>query len=258
MKQNAKINLRRQLEMATQEKPMDKEYFPPAESASKTEWKAAHDTLLAKEKAATRARDALAAERRRLPRLRIDKNYVFEGPDGRASLLDMFSGRRQLILYSFMFAPGVHGWPSAGCPGCSFLVDNIGNTSHLQARDVSLVLVSIAPLANIEQYKKRMGWTLPWYSSANNEFNADIGVTTDKGEDHRVNVFLRQGDQIYYTYYTSQRGTEVIGATWGLLDMTPFGRQENWEDSPAGTPQSPPYQWWRRHDEYGKPPRHGA
>jgi predicted dithiol-disulfide oxidoreductase (DUF899 family) len=221
---------------------------PPA--VSFTEWKAAHDEQLALEKMATHERDALATRRRRLPRLKIEKNYVFEGPDGKKSLLDLFDGRRQLVLYSFMFAPSVHGWPTAGCPGCSFLVDNIGNTSHLHAHDTSLVLVSIAPLQNILQYKKRMGWTLPWYSSANNSFNTDIGVTTDKGEDHRVNIFLREGDDIFYTYYTSQRGTETIGATWGLLDMTPFGRQELWEESPAGTPQTEPYTWWRRHDEY--------
>ena len=102
-----------------------------------------------------------------------------------------------------------------------------------------------------QRYRKRMGWTLPWYSSANNDFNIDIGVTTDKGEDHRVNVFLLDGDDIYYTYYTSARGTETLRSTWGLLDITPFGRQEDWEDSPAGWPQTLPYQWWRRHDEYG-------
>lgn len=218
---------------------------------SRAEWQAAHDRLLAKEKAATHARDALAAERRRLPWLRIEKTYVFDGPQDRASLRDLFDGRRQLILYSFMFAPDVNGWPEAGCPGCSFVVDNLGNPAHLHARDVSLALVSRAPIENIERYRKRMGWTLPWYSSANNDFNIDIGVTTDKGEDHRVNVFLLDGDNIYYTYYTSARGTETLGSTWGLLDITPFGRQEDWEDSPAGWPQTPPYQWWRRHDEYG-------
>src|ERR1700682_4954682 len=175
------------------------------EIVSKTEWQAAHEELLAQEKAATRARDALAAERRRLPRLRIDKDYVFEGPQGTASLRDLFEGRRQLILYSFMFAPGVNGWPAAGCPGCSFFVDNIGNTDHLPARGVSLVLESRAPLENIERYRKRMGWTLPWYSSAKNDFNVDIGVTTADEELHRVNVFLRDGDDIYYTYYTSAR-----------------------------------------------------
>ncbi|MGH6829683.1 MAG: DUF899 domain-containing protein [Methylocella sp.] len=218
---------------------------------SRAEWQAAHARLLAKEKAATHARDALAAERRRLPWLRIEKNYVFDGPQDRASLRDLFDGRRQLVLYSFMFAPDVNGWPEAGCPGCSFVVDNLGNPAHLHARDVSLALVSRAPIENIERYRKRMRWTLPWYSSANNDFNIDIGVTTDKGEDHRVNVFLLDGDDIYYTYYTSARGTETLGSTWGLLDITPFGRQEDWEDSPAGWPQTPPYQWWRRHDEYG-------
>ena len=225
--------------------------IPHPEIVSQTEWQAAHDKLLAKEKAATRARDALAAERRRLPRLRIEKHYLFEGPQGTASLRDLFEGRRQLILYSFMFAPGVNGWPTAGCPGCSFFVDNIGNTDHLHARDVSLVLVSRAPLENIERYRKRMGWTLPWYSSAKNDFNVDIGVTRDDEELHRVNVFLRDGDGIFYTYYTSARGTETLGSTWGLLDLTPFGRQENWEDSPEGVSQTPPYEWWRRHDEYG-------
>jgi predicted dithiol-disulfide oxidoreductase (DUF899 family) len=220
------------------------------EVVSQIEWQAAHDSLLAKEKAATHARDALAAERRRLPWLRIEKDYIFEGSDGAASLRDLFEGRRQLILYSFMFASGVTGWPTAGCPGCSFFVDNVGNIAHLHARDVSLVLVSRAPLENIERYKKRMGWTLPWYSSATNDFNADIGVTTSEGELHRVNVFLRDGDSVYYTYYSSARGTETLGSTWGLLDLTPFGRQENWEDSPEGWPQTPPYMWWRRHDDY--------
>ena len=214
---------------------------------SRAEWQAAHDRLLAKEKAATHAGDALAAERRRLPWLKMEKNYVFDGP----KLRDLFDGRRQLILYSFMFRADVNGWPEAGCPGCSFFVDNLGNPAHLHARDVSLALVSRAPIENIERYRKRMGWTLPWYSSANNDFNIDIGVTTDQGEDHRVNVFLLDGDDIYYTYYTSARGTETLGSTWGLLDITPFGRQEDWEDSPAGWPQTPPYQWWRRHDEYG-------
>ena len=152
---------------------------------SHAEWLAAHEQLLAKEKAATRAHDALASERRLLPRLKMEKEYVFEGLQGKRSLGDLFEGRPQLVLYSFMFAPSVHGWPDAGCPGCSFFIDGIGDVSHLHARNTSLALVSIAPLANIERYKKRMGWTLLWYSSANNDFNRDIGVTTDEGEDHR-------------------------------------------------------------------------
>src|SRR5579871_2946781 len=135
---------------------------------SAAEWQQAHEALLKKEKAATKAHDALAAERRRQPMTRIDKSYEFEGPEGNATLLDMFDGRDQLLLYHFMFAPGVNGWPKAGCPGCSFFLDQVCNRAHLNARGVSLAVVSRAPLANIQAYRKRMGWTLPWYSSAGN------------------------------------------------------------------------------------------
>jgi predicted dithiol-disulfide oxidoreductase (DUF899 family) len=219
---------------------------------SPAEWQAAHDKLLAKEKAATRARDALAAERRRLPMVRIDKSYVFEGPGGKKNLLDLFEGRRQLILYHFMFAPRVDGWPAAGCPGCSFFVDQIGNLAHLHARDTSFVLVSRAPLANIQAYKKRMGWNVPWFSSSGTDFNDDFGLTTDEGETFGLSVFLREGDSVFRTYFTTRRGVEALGSTWTFLDLTPLGRQEAWEDSPAGWPQTPPYLWWRRHDDYGK------
>lgn len=217
---------------------------------SRAEWKAAHEKLLAKEKAATRARDALAAERRRQPMVRIDKDYVFDGPNGKVRLLDLFGGRRQLVLYHFMFAPDVDGWPDAGCPGCSFFVDQIGHLSHLNARDTSFALVSRAPLANIQRYQKRMGWTVPWVSSAGTEFNADFGVTTDAGETFGLSVFLRDGDSICCTYFTTGRGVEALGSTWTFLDLTPLGRQEDWENSPTGWPQTPPYQWWNRHDEY--------
>jgi predicted dithiol-disulfide oxidoreductase (DUF899 family) len=217
---------------------------------SPAEWQVARDELLVKEKEATRARDALAAERRRLPMVRIDKEYVFEGPDGKATLLDLFEGRRQLIVYHFMFAPGVHGWPSAGCDGCSMFVDQIGHLAHLHARDTSFALVSRAPLANIEAYRRRMGWTVPWFSSAGSAFNADFGVTTDEGERFGLSGFLRDGDSVYRTYFTSGRGVEALGSVWTFLDLTPLGRQEDWEDTPAGRPQTPPYQWWRRHDEY--------
>ena len=217
---------------------------------SPAEWKVAHEELLAKEKEATRARDALAAERRRLPMVRIDKDYAFEGPEGTASLLDLFDGRRQLILYHFMFAPGVDGWPSAGCEGCSMFVDNVGHPAHVHARDTSLVLVSRAPLANLEPYRKRMGWNLPWYSSFGSDFNVDFDVTTDEGETFGLSVFLRDGDRVYRTYFTSGRGAEALGSNWTFLDLTPLGRQETWEDSPAGRPQTAPYEWWRRHDEY--------
>lgn len=225
---------------------------------SPAEWKAAHEKLLAKEKAATRARDALAAERRRQPMMRIAKDYVFTGPRGSTKLADMFEGRRQLILYHFMFAPGVDGWPNAGCPGCSFFVDQIGHLSHLHARDTSFVLVSRAPIANLMAYQKRMGWTVPWFSSEGSDFNRDFGVTGDDGEHHGLSVFLRDGDAVYRTYYTTARGVEALGSAWTFLDLTPYGRQEEWEDSPEGWPQTPPYVWWRRHDEYEESPNRAA
>jgi predicted dithiol-disulfide oxidoreductase (DUF899 family) len=221
------------------------------EIVSPAEWQAAHEKLLAKEKAATRERDALAAERRRLPMVRIEKDYVFEGPQGKANLLDLFAGRRQLLLYHFMFAPGVEGWPSAGCPGCSMFVDQIGHLAHLHARGTSFVLVSRAPLANIEPYRKRMGWKIPWFSSAGSDFNVDFGVTTGRGETFGLSVFLRDDDSVFRTYFTAGRGVEALGSVWTFLDLTPLGRQEDWEDSPEGWPQTPPYEWWRRHDEYG-------
>jgi predicted dithiol-disulfide oxidoreductase (DUF899 family) len=219
---------------------------------SQAEWLAAGQKLLAKEKRLTRERDQLAAERRRLPMVKIDKPYVFEGPAGKVSLLDLFEGRRQLIAYHFMFAPGVEGWPTAGCPGCSMFVDQIGHLAHLHARDVSFALVSRAPLSRIQPYQKRMGWSIPWYSSSESDFNDDFGVTTPKGETFGLSVFLRDGDSVFRTYFTNGRGVEALGPVWTFLDLTPYGRQEEWEDSPEGWPQTPPYEWWRRHDEYGK------
>ena len=227
---------------------MESRKLPPV--VSRAEWQTVRERLLVSEKAATRARDALAAERRRLPMVRIDKHYEFEGEGGKARLLDLFEGRRQLILYHFMFAPGVHGWPEAGCVGCSWYADNIGSLSHLHARDTSLVLVSRAPLHNILAYKRRMGWKLPWFSSADSGFNVDFGVTTAAGESSGTSVFLRDGEEVFHAYFTTGRGDEVLGSFYAFLDLTPLGRQETWEDSPAGWPQSPPYEWWRRHDEY--------
>src|SRR6188768_913917 len=130
---------------------------------SREEWQRARDQFLVKEKAATKARDALSAERRRLPMVRIEKDYVFDGPGGKVRLFDLFEGRRQLIVYHFMFAPGVGGWPTAGCPGCSMFVDQVGHLTHLNARDTTMVLVSRGPLARLTKYKKRMGWDVPWY-----------------------------------------------------------------------------------------------
>src|SRR5439155_16912260 len=147
--------------------------LPPVVSAS--EWQAARDALLVEEKEATRAQDALAAKRRRLPIVLIDKDYVFDGPDGKARLLDLFEGSRQLLVYHFMFGPN----QDEGCDGCSMFVDQIGHLAHLHARDTSFALVSRAPLAKIQTYKKRMGWTLPWFSSFENDFNIDFVVTTE-------------------------------------------------------------------------------
>jgi predicted dithiol-disulfide oxidoreductase (DUF899 family) len=217
---------------------------------SRGEWQQARHQLLAKEKAATRAHDALAAERRRLPMVRIEKDYVFDGPSGKTHLLELFEGRRQLIIYHFMFAPGVDGWPSAGCPGCSLVVDYIDPLAHLHARDTSLALVSRAPIANLEAYKRRMGWNVPWYSSAENDFNDDFGLTTDEGETFGLSAFLRDGEVVFHTYFTTDRALEAIASNFTLLDWTVLGRQEEWENSPAGWPQSAPYVWWRRHDEY--------
>ena len=228
------------------------EFKPVPAIVSASEWRQAREALLAREKELTHAQDALAAERRRMPMTRVEQNYTFEGPTGRVSLLDLFDGRPQLLLYHFMFAPGVHGWPSAGCPGCSLYIDNIGQFArvHLNARDASFAVVSRAPIATLEAYKKRMSWTMPWVSSADNTFNTDFGLTTDKGENHGLSVFLRDGDNVFRTYFTSARGLETVGTIWAFLDRLPWGRQELWESSPQGWPQSEPYRWWHRHDEY--------
>jgi predicted dithiol-disulfide oxidoreductase (DUF899 family) len=214
---------------------------------SREEWQAACTNLLVKEKELTRQRDALAAERRRLPMVRVDKDYRFEGPDGEVSMLDLFDGRRQLIVYRFFFEPGVARWPEAGCGGCSMFVDNVAHFAlpHLHARDTSLVLVSRAPQADIERFRKRMGWTIPWFTTTD-DFSRDFDVPDYFG----FNVFLRDGDQVFRTYFTNGRAAEAIGSVWSFLDLTPLGRQEIWEDSPEGYPQNPPYAWWRLHDEY--------
>jgi predicted dithiol-disulfide oxidoreductase (DUF899 family) len=226
--------------------------LPPV--VSPEEWKKQFEALLEREKELTHAHDALAAARRRMPMVKVDKSYSFEGPKGSVSLLDLFQGRPQLLLYHFMFAPGVNGWPNAGCPGCSMYIDNLGQftRTHLAQRDTSFAVVSRAPLENLLSYQKRMGWDHTWVSSAANSFNKDFGLTTDDGEDHGLSVFVRDGSDVYRSYFTTARGLEPAGTIWRLLDLTPMGRQEQWEETPAGRPQQPPYQWWRRHDEYGK------
>ncbi|HKO37640.1 MAG TPA: DUF899 domain-containing protein [Solirubrobacterales bacterium] len=218
--------------------------LPPVVSAE--EWKAAREELLVKEKELTRARDALAAERRRMPRLAVEKEYRFEGPDGPASLLDLFAGRRQLIVYRFFYDPDVKGWPEKGCPGCSMVADQVAHVAHLNARDTTLAFASRAPQENIARLKERMGWDFPWYTITDS-FDTDHDVR----EWHGTNAFHRDDDgQVFRTYFVDGRGDEAMGGTWAYLDVTALGRQEEWEDSPEGYPQTPPYTWWNRHDEY--------
>jgi len=210
------------------------------------EWEAARQRLLVKEKEVTRAKDALAAERRRMPWLAVEKQYAFDGPEGRASLLDLFAGRRQLIVYRAFFEPGVYGWPDHACPGCSLVADQVAHLAHLNARDTTLVFASRAPQPDIARVKARMGWAIPWYTMTD-EFDADFGVD----EWHGTNAFLRDGSRVFRTYFVNNRGDEAMGGTWSYLDITALGRQEEGEDSPEGYPQTPPYQWWRWHDAYG-------
>lgn len=240
------------------------------EIVSPEEWNKARLAFLQKEKAFTLQQDALNAERRRLPMTEIKKDYVFEGPGGKVKFMDLFEGRKQLIVYHFMLDPD---W-DAGCPGCSFIADNIGHLSHLQARSTTLVMVSRAPLTKIEKYKNRMGWQVPWYSSFSSEFNYDFHVTIDedkgsdeynyqktrnlgdnwqgwKGEMPGISVFLQNEGSVYHTYSSYARGLQVLDGTLMYLDLTPLGRQEYWE-KPEGRGNSKSGAWWRRHDEYEK------
>jgi predicted dithiol-disulfide oxidoreductase (DUF899 family) len=224
---------------------------------SRDEWLAARKELLVKEKELTRQRDALNAERRKMPMVKIEKGYVFEGPGGKASLLDLFDGRRQLIVRHFMFDPS---WDE-GCPSCSAGADEIsdGLLEHLHTRDTSFVVVSRAPLEKIEKYKARKGWTFAWYSSYGSDFNHDYHVTLDesvapieynyrtKAEHERAGTsayvegeqpiespgqscFLRDGDDVFHTYSNYARGAEMTGGSYYYLDLTALGRQEDWEE----------------------------
>lgn len=212
---------------------------------SPQEWESARLELLVKEKELTRGRDALAAARRRMPWTAVEDTYEFEGPDGTVSLLDLFEGRRQLILYRAFFEPGVHGWPDHACRGCSMVADQVAHVAHLNARGTTLAFASRAPLADIERVKERMGWTMPWYSFSGS-FDADFGVA----EYHGTNAFIRDGDRVFRTYFINNRGDEAMGGTWAYLDITALGRQEVWEDSPDGYPQTKPYEWWDWNDSY--------
>ena len=218
---------------------------PPIVSAE--EWDAARQDLLVKEKELTRARDAMAAGRRRMPWLAVEKEYTFEGPDGPASLAELFDGRHQLIVYRFFFDPDVTGWPEKGCPGCSMVADQVAHPAHLNARDTTLVFVSRASQEQIASLKESMGWQhVPWFTLTD-DFDADFDVDMW----HGTNAFVRTDDgRIFRTYFVDARGDEVMGNTWTYLDITAYGRQEEWEDSPEGYPQTEPYGWQRRHDEY--------
>ena len=216
---------------------------------SAREWDTARQQLLVKEKELTRARDALAALRRRMPWTPVDNTYEFACPDGTVSLLDLFGGRRQLIVYRAFLDPGVHGWPDHGCVGCSLMADHIGNLAHLNARDTTLVYASRGSQADVQKIKARMGWDIPWYTMMprpGSAFDVDFGVD----QWHGTNAFIRDGDQIYRTYFIDARGDEALGSTWSFLDITPYGRQEEWEDSPEDWPQTPPYTWGGWHDKY--------
>ncbi len=225
--------------------------------ASPEDWLVARKDLLVKEKELTRQRDVLNAERRRLPMVSIDKDYAFEGPHGRASLLDLFAGRRQLIVRHFMFDPS---WDD-GCPSCSAGAAEIsdGLLEHLHARETTFVVVSRAPLPKIESYKARRGWTFPWYSSFGSDFNYDFHVTLDESvapieynyrtqaeheqagtagfvqgeqpiEEPGQSCFLRDGDTVFHTYSNYARGAEMTGGSYYYLDLTALGRQEAWEE----------------------------
>ena len=213
---------------------------------SRDEWLTARKELLAKEKEATRARDALRAERQALPMVEIEKEYTFEGPEGPATLLDLFEGRRQLIVQHFMFDPS---WDD-GCPSCTYALDDFGHLPHLHEKDTSFAVVSRAPLTKIESYKQRRGWRVPWYSSFGSDFNYDFHATLDEsvapvqynyrdrselqevgtpwyeGEQPGFSVFLRDGDRVFHTYSTFARGVELLVSTVQHLDLTPLGRQE--------------------------------
>ena len=200
--------------------------------------------MLVKEKELTRARDALAAERRRMPWMAVEKEYAFEGPDGHGEPARPVRGPPAADRLPRLLRARRHGWPEHACVGCSLVADQVAHLAHLNARDTTLAFASRAPQADIERLKARMGWEMPWYTITDS-FDADFGVD----EWHGTNVFIRDGDRVFRTYFVNDRGDEAMGSTWSYLDITALGRQEKWEDSPEGYPQTAPYQWWNWHDE---------
>lgn len=219
---------------------------------SRAAWLAERKALLVEEKELTKSYDRVNAKRRRLPMVKVDKEYVFEGTNGKTSLPDLFEGRRQLLVYHFMFDPD---WDK-GCSGCTGFVNAFGDLSLLNDRDTTLVLISRAPLAKLEQYKAQQGWSLSWVSSFDSDFNYDFHATLDEsvtpvqynyrpmslnGERHGMSVFFRLDEATFHTYSVYARGCEALTDTYRLLDLTPYGRQEDFEDSPPGWPQKPTY-----------------
>jgi predicted dithiol-disulfide oxidoreductase (DUF899 family) len=229
---------------------------------SRHDWLRQRKALLAEEKALTKDGDRINAERRRLPMVKLENTYVFDGPAGKTRLADLFAGRRQLIVYHFMFDPT---WEK-GCPGCTRYVNALGDLSLLAERDTSFALISRAPLSKLEAYRVQKGWTLAWVSSFGSDFNYDFHVSNDEtvapfeynyrnkaemearegraptgGEAHGLSVFFRLEDDVFHTYSAYARGTESRDDGYALLDLTPYGRQEDFETSPRGWPQRPTY-----------------
>ncbi|MFF7241255.1 DUF899 family protein [Streptomyces collinus] len=208
------------------------------EIVTREQWRVAREELLRKEETVRRARDVLSAERRRLPMVEVDPEYVFEGGDGKATLLDLFEGRTQLVVHHFMFAPE---WET-GCPCCAAFLDQVGHLAHLRARDTSFAAVSRAPFTRLLPFKARMGWAVPWYSSCHSDFNRDFEATVERAgelvERPGLSCFLRDRDQVFHTYSVHDDGLDGLGATAGLLDLTALGR-----DARSGAPV-------RYHDEY--------
>lgn len=231
--------------------------MPQPKVVSRDEWLTERKHLLAHEKALTKHSDQVSAERRRLPMVKIEKDYLFDSSEGKQTLKGLFEGRRQLIVYHFMFDPE---WDT-GCSGCTGYADALGDLSMLNSRDTSFALISRAPLAKLEAYKASKKWSFPWYSSFGSDFNYDFHVTLDEnampieynyrgkaemetqieGEEHGLSVFFRVQDDVFHTYSAYARGTECLTDAYSLLDTTPYGRQEDWEDSPSGWPQHPTY-----------------
>lgn len=239
--------------------PSMREPLGELEVVSSQDWEAAREALLVDEKALMKARNRLAARRRRLPVTAVRRDYRFVGPNGEIDLPGLFAGRRQLIVYRFFYAPDVENWPDGACSGCSLFADTVVHPAHVAARDTTLVFVTAAPVDHIERLRRRMGWEhLSFYSLPDERFSRDFGVEEMFG----LNVFIRRGDDVFRTYFLNGRGIEEIGPVWSFLDLTPLGRQEAWQDAPPGRPQGEPYSWWRLHDHYGPvaapdPPRPG-